>query len=83
MFYPFEIDGSEIILKLDLNNDPIGLIIDGQYIDTGLPMEEEAITILKEISKTNNPTVKKEQAGMGSFLTFVILSFFESYFNVD
>lgn len=75
MYYPFEIDGDELILKLDLKNNPVGLIHNGKYIDSGLPIEDKAASVLQSASRYDNPLEKKEQVGMGSFLTFVILTY--------
>jgi hypothetical protein len=75
IFYLFEIGDSEFILKLDLNNQPAGLAREGVYLETGLPIEEEAITALRESIYASQSQAQKERARMGSFLTFVGLTY--------
>lgn len=75
LFYRLDVDDSEIILKLDLNNNPVGLIQDGIYLESGLPVEEQVIAAFREPLHTLSPTAKNDKAGMGSFLSFVVLTY--------
>lgn len=75
MCFPLIIDGSEITLMLDLHNNPIGLIQDGYFIETGLPIDEQIISALRESKGEPNPSAKKTKVVMGSFLTFVVLTY--------
>ena len=75
MFYLLEIENSEVILKLDLKNKPVGLVQDGVYLETGLPIEEAAALALRSSAQTGDPLAQKEKGGMGSFLTMVVLTY--------
>lgn len=75
MFCPFEVDGSEIILRLDLKNHPVGLIQDGVYLETGTPMEETVLSAFRSAQESQNPIIANDRAGMGAFLTFVGLTY--------
>ncbi|WP_444659952.1 hypothetical protein ACRQV7_06945 [Caproiciproducens sp. R2] len=75
MFCPFEVDGSEIILRLDLKNHPVGLILDGVYLETGTPMEETVLSAFRSAQESQNPIIANDRAGMGAFLTFVGLTY--------
>lgn len=74
MFYFIEIEDSEIILKL-VRNKPEGLIQDGVYLDTGLPLEESVAESFHAFLQYHDPLTTKNRTAMGSFLTFVILTF--------
>lgn len=75
MLYPLEIENSEVVIKLDLQNKPAGLIQDGIYLETGLPIEEAAALALRSSAQIGNPLMQKDKAGMGSFLAFVVLTY--------
>lgn len=76
MFYLIDIVDSEFILKLDLvHNQPQALIQDGIYLDTGLPLEDDVVSRIREAQTAPDPLFAKNKAQMGSFLTFVILTF--------
>lgn len=73
-FCAFDIDGSELLLKL-MDDRPLGLIQDGIYIETGLPLELEAIEGYRTALQPQESLLIKHKAGMGSFLTFVLLTY--------
>lgn len=75
MFYRLDVDDSEIILKLDLKNNPVGLIQDGIYLESGLPVEEQVLSAFHDSLRALDPAVQKDKAGMGSFLSFVALTY--------
>ncbi|TQI65510.1 FAIM1 (Fas apoptotic inhibitory molecule) protein [Clostridium sp. KNHs216] len=75
MFCPFEVDGSEMMLRLDLKNYPVGLIQDGIYLETGMPMEETVLSAFRSAQEDQNPIIANDRAGMGAFLTFVGLTY--------
>lgn len=72
LFYPLEIDGSEVIAKCDLKNQPAAIVQDGVYLDTGAPLEESVQSALR---LPQDPLAAKERSGMGSFLTFTLLTY--------
>ncbi|MBW7571368.1 hypothetical protein [Caproiciproducens faecalis] len=74
-FCPCEVDGSQIIIRFDLKNHPVGLIQDGFYLDTGAPMEEDVLSAFRAVAEAQNPLVANDKAGMGAFLTFVGLTY--------
>ena len=65
MFYPFEVENSEVILKLNLQNKPMGLVQDGVYLETGAPVEEEVTLALRTAVQTADPLAQKEKGGDG------------------
>ncbi len=72
---PFDIDGSELILKL-LDNTPMDLIQDGIYLETGLPVEPEVVDGYRSaLQAPYKELPAKNKAAMASFLTFVILTY--------
>ena len=72
---PFDIDGSELILKL-LDNTPMALIQDGVYLETGLPVEAEVVEGYRAALQAPYKALPaKNKAAMASFLTFVILTY--------
>lgn len=75
MFYPIEIENSEVVLKLDLQNNPFGLAQNGVYLETGLPIEDAAASALRSSAQAGDPLAQKEKGGMGSFLTLVVLTY--------
>lgn len=76
VFYPITVDGSKIILKFNQWNKPLGLIQDGVYQDTGLPLEEEAAAAIRSAAALDlDPTARKDKAGMTSFLTLAVLTY--------
>ena len=74
MFCLFEVEDSELVLKLNMNNKPLGLVQDGRYLETGLPIEEEAVAVFRSTASLD-PLAQKDRVEMGSFLTFVVLTF--------
>ncbi|MEL7608884.1 MAG: hypothetical protein AAGU74_05220 [Bacillota bacterium] len=74
MFCLFEVDGSELVLKLSVNNKPLGLAQGGVYLETGLPLEQEAAAALRAAASMD-PLAQKERVEMGSFLSFVVLTY--------
>lgn len=75
MFYLLEVENSEVIVKLDLQNKPVGLAQGGVYLETGLPIEEAAVLALRSSAQADDPLAQKEKVGMGSFLTVVVLTY--------
>lgn len=74
MFYFIDIEESELILKL-VHDGPQGLAQDGVYLETGLPLEEDAVEGFRAALESHDPLTARNKAAMGSFLTFVILTF--------
>lgn len=84
IFYPMEIDGSEIILKTDMRCRAEGLIQDGVYLDSGLPMEASVLEGYRNALHNQDPLVSRSKMVTGSFLMLVILTFVNLiliYFN--
>lgn len=75
VFCPFEVEDSELILRFDMNNHPVGLIQDGVYLETGAQIEEIVLSAFRSTKEVQDPLALNNKAGMGSFLTFVILSY--------
>lgn len=75
MLYAFDIDGSEIVLKLDMHNKPQDIIQDGVYLETGQPVEDEVLAAFRTAALNQDPLIQSDKAQMGSFLSFVILTF--------
>jgi hypothetical protein len=75
MLYPLDIDGSEIILKLDLNNRPLGIIQDGKYVGTDIPAEHEIISSYRAAMQDSAPLIQRNKIQMRSFQTFVVFTY--------
>ncbi len=72
---PFEIDGSEFILKL-LDDTPMDLVQDGIYLETGQPVEKELVEGYRAALQAPYKALPvKNKATMASFLSFVILTY--------
>ena len=75
LFYPIPMDESELIVKLDLKNHPVDVIQDGFYLQTGAPLEESVQSALRSSKEAQNPLVLQDRSGMGSLLTFTVLTY--------
>lgn len=74
-FYVLSIDGEELLVKLNRRGKLEDIIQNGRYLESGSPWEDEVERELGPGGLASNPLVAKERAGMGSFLTFVALTF--------
>lgn len=75
MFYPIEIENSELFLKCDLKNHPVDMIQDGRYLAAGTPLEEEVRDTLQQSVEARDPLIAKDRSAMGSLLTFTVLTY--------
>lgn len=74
-FYCLTIDGQELLVKLNRRGQAEDVIQKGRYLESGQPWEPEVESELGPQGLAKNPLVAKERAGMGSYLTFVVLTF--------
>lgn len=75
MFYPIEIENSELFLKCDLKSHPVDMIQDGRYLAAGTPLEEEVRDTLRQSVEARDPLTAKDRSAMGSLLTFTVLTY--------
>lgn len=75
LFYPIEIENSELFLKCDLKNHPVDMVQDGRYLAVGTPLEQEIQDTLLQSVEARDPLTAKDRSAMGSLLTFTVLTY--------
>ncbi len=74
-FFPFEIEESQFILKLDSQKSSPRLYQDGFAVETNQPIEEAAEAAIRVYMDSTDPLAAKDKSGMSTFLALVILTY--------
>lgn len=74
-FYLLEVDGEELLVKCNGRGQAEDIIQNGRYLESGQPWEDEVSSELGPQGLARNPLVIKERTGMGTYLTFVALTY--------
>lgn len=75
-FFPYFVGGTEILLRMDRKGDEsVRFAVAGVYQDTGLPVESDVLLTLRRPDTVGHPLVRKNRSGMGTFLTYVGLTY--------
>lgn len=75
IFYPVDLDGSELFIRMDSKKNPVDLIQDGLSLEAGTPVDEATLSKLWSSKAAQSPLAVRERSGMGSFLAFTVLTY--------